>query len=156
MNISEKNLEEMTKRLREAHVGKVEFYNDMFEEYTSKIKLLQNRIEESYLDKLDHRITQVQYDKLCTDTRMQQVEYQEKLNRLQTTDQEYYLTVEYLLNLSSRSYEIFIGSELDQKREIIQLTLLNLCMNGKKIEYDLQKPFDSIIILANSPVWEVY
>ena len=85
---------------------------------------------------------------------MQQVEYQEKLNSLQLTDKEYYLTVEYLLNLFSRSYEIFIDSELDQKREIIQLTLLNLRMNGKKIEYDLQKLFDSIFVLANSPVWE--
>ena len=37
-------------------------------------------------------------------------------------DEEYYITASYLLELASRSYELFMGSEPEQKRQIITLT----------------------------------
>ena len=58
-----------------------------------------------------------------------------------------------LLELASRSYELFIGSEPEEKREIIGLTLQNLFLNEGKLEYTLQKPFDSIFVEANRLNW---
>jgi len=48
-----------------------------------------------------------------------------------------------------------MGSEPDDKREIIQLTLQNLSLNHGKLEYTLQKPFDSIFYTTKSLKWGI-
>lgn len=75
------------------------------------------------------------------------------MGRLEQADEAYYITASLLLDLASRSYELFIGSEPDDKREIIQLTLQNLSLNHGKLEYTLQKSFDSIFVSAKSHKW---
>lgn len=92
------------------------------------------------------------YDKYHSKFRTQQTEYRAKLDRLQAADEDYYITASYLLELASRSYDLFIGSEIDQKREIIQLTLLNLSLDDGKLNYQMQKPFDSIFAAKDRPL----
>ena len=50
--------------------------------------------------------------------RSEQQDYKDKLARLEQADEAYYITASLLLDLASRSYELFIGSEPDDKREI--------------------------------------
>ena len=99
------------------------------------------------------RITQEDYDKLSTRYRTEQKNYTEKLSRLRNADEQYYITVSYLLELASRSYELFTGSEPVEKRELIQLVFQNLWMKDGKLEYVMHKPFDSIFKTANSLAW---
>lgn len=75
------------------------------------------------------------------------------MSRLEQADEVYYITASLLLDLASRNYELFIGSEPDDKREIIQLTLQNLSLNHGKLEYTLQKPFDSVFFSAKGLKW---
>ncbi|MHC1716798.1 MAG: hypothetical protein AB9915_02880 [Candidatus Dojkabacteria bacterium] len=49
-----------------------------------------------------------------------------------------------LLTITSRSWEIFQGSSLDQKRQLLGLITLNLTLIDKKLVIELQKPFDAI------------
>ena len=56
-------------------------------------------------------------------------EYKDKLSRLEQADEEYYISSAMLLELASRAYELFIGSEPDDKREIVGLTLQNLSLS---------------------------
>jgi hypothetical protein len=58
-----------------------------------------------------------------------------------------------LLELASRSYELFMGSEPEQKRQLITLTLQNLTIKEGKLCYDWIKPFDSIFTAAKSHEW---
>ncbi|MFZ6022366.1 MAG: recombinase family protein [Patescibacteria group bacterium] len=153
MQIPEVDLEKMTKTLKEAHKGKVNFNTEMFDESNKQIKRLENRIEKAYEDKLDGSITQDEYDNYRKKFRAEQQDYKEKLGRLEQADEEYYITVSLLLELASRSNELFLGSEPDEKREIIQLTLQNLSLKEGKLQYTLQKPFDSIFKTAKSLKW---
>ncbi|MBI2410917.1 MAG: hypothetical protein HYV32_03460 [Candidatus Kerfeldbacteria bacterium] len=82
-----------------------------------------------------------------------QTEYRSKLEQLQKADESYYIDAIAILNIASRSKELFIGSELDQKREIIKLVFQNLSFDGQKVQYSLQKPFDSIFIAHNHSAW---
>lgn len=75
------------------------------------------------------------------------------MNRLNSADKEYYIEAGLLLELASRSYELFMGSEPDQKREIIQLTLQNLKMKDGKLHYDWVSPFNRIFESASSLKW---
>jgi hypothetical protein len=98
-------------------------------------------------------ITQEEHDKFRKKYREEQQRYKDKLAHLDSANEEYYITASLLLELASRSYELFIGSEPDEKREIIQLTLQNLSLNRGKLEYTLQKPFDSIFKSAEGLIW---
>lgn len=98
-------------------------------------------------------ITQAEYTKYQEKWRKEQKEAEKRLARIYDADEEYYITVQYLLELASRSYELFMGSEPEQKREIIQLTLQNLQIKDGKLVYDWQKPFDSIFESAKRLTW---
>ncbi len=99
------------------------------------------------------RITTEDYDKYRENCTKKKEEYEKKLSRINQADKEYYITASYLLELTSRSYELFMGSEPEQKRQIIALTLQNLTLKDGKLHYDFIKPFDSIFISANSHDW---
>ena len=72
---------------------------------------------------------------------------------VQTADEEYYITCSYLLELASRSHELFMGSEQEEKRLLLKMTLQNATLNGTIVDYDLKKPFDSIFSHAQSLTW---
>lgn len=73
-----------------------------------------------------------------------------KLAHLEQADYAYYITSAMLLELASRSYEIFIGSEPEDKREIIGLTLQNLFLNEGKLDCI----FETTDNLRWGPKWE--
>jgi len=105
------------------------------------------------------RITQTEYDKYFTQWTMQKEKYEEELARISRADEEYYITASYLLELASRSYELFMGSEPEQKRQLLTLTLQNLEIKNGLIQSTWYKPFDMIVEnrgvtpSANSHTW---
>jgi site-specific DNA recombinase len=153
MTIPQEDLEHMQKALSSSHEDKVDFVNKQITQHTTQYKKYQNRIEQAYMDKLDGSITQDEYTNYRKSFRAKQEFHKRKLAQLQTADEEYYITCSYLLELASRSHELFMSSELDEKRVIIQLVFQNLYMDKGNLCYDLQKPFDRIFLHAQSPSW---
>jgi len=153
MKVPDTDLQEMTKTLKKAHEGKINFNDEMFDEYNIQIKRLEKRIEQSYIDKLDGSITQEEYDNYRKKFRTKQQEYKDKLARINKADEEYYINSSLLLDLASRSYKLFLGSEPEEKREIIQLVFQNLSMNQGKLKYTMNKPFDIIFKSAKGLTW---
>ena len=68
-------------------------------------------------------------------------------------DENFIITVNYLLDLSSRAYELFQSSKVDQKRQLLNFVLSNLRLEGKELLYDLKKPFDSMLVCAENKDW---
>ena len=77
----------------------------------------------------------------------------DKISRLGFADEEYYLTSGYLLQLANRAYELFISSEAEEKRQLLKLTLQNLKLEGKTIEFEFVKPFDKVFACSSSQAW---
>ena len=99
------------------------------------------------------RITMDFFEKKRDQYREEQKEILAKAKNLQVADEEYYLTSQYLLQIASRAKELFESSEPDEKKQILQLTLQNLTLEGKKVRYEWKKPFDKIAIYASHPDW---
>ena len=68
-------------------------------------------------------------------------------------DEEYYFTSEYLLQLASRAYDLFMSSEAEGKRQLLQLILRSLKLEGKKVEFELVKPFDKVFACSSRQCW---
>ncbi|MEM9650436.1 MAG: hypothetical protein AAF969_18330, partial [Bacteroidota bacterium] len=58
-----------------------------------------------------------------------------------------------LVSLSSDAYELFKGSTIDQKRQLINFVFSNLQLKGTTLCYSLKKPFDQFINLTNCQEW---
>ncbi len=99
------------------------------------------------------RITESYYNKKREEFRAKQKGISDKISRLGFADEEYYLTSEYLLQLTNRAYGLLISSEAEEKRQLLKLTLQNLKLEGKKVEFELVKPFDKVFVCAGSQRW---
>ncbi len=72
---------------------------------------------------------------------------------MQKAEDEYYITANYLLELANKAYDLFLSSEIEEKRQIIKLTLQNLALEGRNVRFQVQKPFDTIFKYADSQLW---
>ena len=93
------------------------------------------------------------YNKKREEYRAKQKEITDKITRLGLADEDYYLTSEYLLQLANRAYDLFISSEAEEKRQLLKLTLQNLELDGKTVEFELVKPFDKVFACTSSQSW---
>ena len=106
-----------------------------------------------YEDKLDGIIDERLYDKKSEEYRLKQQELRNKISRLSMANEEYYVTSEYLLQLANRAYDLFLSSEAEEKRQLLKLTLQNLKLRGKKIDFELVKPFDQVFACTSRQTW---
>lgn len=74
-----------------------------------------------------------------------------ELEEYTKADHQYHIHVGTVLDLSRRVGEIFESSEIEEKRAILNFLLQNPTVDGKKLEFTLKKPFDTVLELAHHP-----
>lgn len=153
IQVPEEQLTEITQSLKEAHEGKKEISNTLVNEIDNEDKRLTNRLEKMYEDLLDQRITQSMYDKNYKRWRERQAVLRNKRMSVQKADDDYYITATYLLKLASKASILFESSEPEEKRLLLNMVVQNATLNGTIVDYDLKKPFDTILVSANSQSW---
>lgn len=151
--IPEPILAEIKDGLRSVHLGKSEFREEETKKLVSEKEKFAIRSEQLYLDKLDGRITTQEYDKFYQSFRDKIAEIDSRLANLQEAEDNYYLMASYLLEVSQKAFEIFERSEVEEKRQLLSLSLSNLRLEGKTVQFIPVKPFDRIYAAANSQSW---
>ncbi len=139
--------------LSEVHRYKVEFHNQQFDKLTKEQKNITLMMDNLYLDKLKGSITDSDYDKFYQRLRDELNEVKSRLDRLDKAQDDYYSTAAYTLALCQNAYELFMGSEVEEKRQLINLVLSNLRVDAGNIVYEAQKPFDMLLKNADCIDW---
>ncbi len=153
LRMSQEILTQTIDTLSELHKNKIEFHNAQFDQCTREQGTLTKMLDNLYLDKLKGRITESDYDRFYQTLRSQIGEITLRLEQLQEAEDNYYITSKYLLDLSCRAYELFVGSEVEEKRKIIKLILSNLVLKDENLVYDVHKPFDLILECSDRKLW---
>lgn len=153
LQIPDEVYEQIVDALRTTHESKIDFRDQQHDQITKEHELYAKRLEQIYLDRLDGRITDDEYDKFYQSFREKLADIDTRLGMLQDAEDNYYITAKYLLDLSKRAYELFVSSEVEEKRQLIKLVLQNPKVEGKKVQFQLQKPFDTILDYADSQSW---
>ncbi len=146
-------LEGIVNTLSEVHHNKIDFQSKQFDDLTKKQKEITKILENLYLDKLKGRITDDEFDNYRKTFCEQRDDINARLMGLQEAENNYYITAKYLLELASSAYDVFVGSEVEEKRLLIKLVLSNLRVKGEKIVYDAQMPFSVILNCSEDQVW---
>jgi len=98
-------------------------------------------------------ITVSLYENKRKEYRQKQKDIESKTAKLRTTDEDYYITAEYLLKLASKASQLFESSEPIEKRLLLKMTLQNPILKGKKVCYNWIKPFDQVANYASRSAW---
>jgi site-specific DNA recombinase len=146
-------LKQTVETMRELHQEKIEFHNKHFDDLTSEQKKLTKMMDNLYLDKLQGSITESEYDRFYQTLRDKITDVNIRLDQLQEADDNYYITSKYILDLTSRAYELFKGSEVEEKRQLIKLILSNLELDNEKLVWEAHKPFNLILNMADCQTW---
>ena len=153
MHMPKEIAEQIADTLNEVHTNKVKFHNEQLEKLNREQREITKMMDNLYLDKLKGGITESAYQKYFTSFCAKRDEIAMRLAKLEDAETDYFIAAKYILDLSSRAYELFKSSEVEEKRQLVKLVLSNLKLDGEKLVYDVQKPFDLIINLPDDVRW---
>ena len=77
-----------------------------------------------------------------------QYNFTQKIQNHLKGDAVFQITLSTLFDLASRASEIFESSPTEQKRRLLHLVFSSLLLNGKKLVYNVKKPFDVFIDMS--------
>lgn len=146
-------LQQVTATLSAVHQDKMEFQNQQFDKLSKEQKTISKMMDNLYIDKLKGSITESDYDRFYQSLCEQRDTINNCLMGLQEADDNYFITTKYLLELTNRAYDLFVSSEVEQRRQLIKLVLQNLRVEGENVVYELVSPFDCVIKLADDQAW---
>jgi site-specific DNA recombinase len=153
LKLPDEVISDITDALRVTHEQKTTFHDDLLKRYQSEYDKYEKRIEGMYMDQLDGSITKDYYEEKRKEFRDKQLEISDKIQNLHHVDEDYYLASDYVLSVARRAGEIFKSSKLEEKRLLLKMSLQNLKLSGKNIEYEWVKPFDQIVNFASRQEW---
>lgn len=150
-------LDELRVKLKETHEAKENYKEKVIDELQAKIKGLKKReanlFETLITENNDIRITQDEYTEKIRPIKQQIKDLQLQIQQFDDADEKFVITVQYLIELCSRAYEIFKSSKVEQQRQLLKFVFSNLSLDGKRLHYDLNKPFDVIAQSAKCSDW---
>ncbi len=153
MQMPEDVLKDIVASVNQLNIDQIEFHTKHYNKLISQQKQTTKMLDNLYLDKLKGRITESEYDKFYTSLYSEAAEIRTQLDQLEEAQDNYYITAKYVLELVNRAHELFIGSEVEEKRQLIKLVLQNLRLEDEKLLWDAAKPFDTLLNLSDSQRW---
>ncbi len=90
-------------------------------------------------------ITPEMYDSFLREYKEKQAELLSEMQDHSDADEQFYITANITLNIAKRAKEIFISSEVDEKRQFLGFLLQNCVLNEKNLEFTLVSPFNLLL-----------
>lgn len=143
--------ERLVSELRTTNEAQVAYHQKEMSRIRREQDILQKRKDKLTDLLLDGNIEKEGYDTKLDGIKDQQLRLNIEAEEHLKGDHEYHIHVSTVLSLSRRMGDIFGSSEPEEKRQILNLLLQNPSVSGKKLEFTLRKPFDSILELAQYP-----
>jgi len=126
ISLSEEQITTITEYLREIHHSESRFHKDSLAALRKEQDRIQRRISQIYDDKLDGLIDELMYLEKVKDYKARQSEIIEEMKRHEVADQNFHITANLVLKLAARARELFESSEVDEKRQLLNLVFQNL------------------------------
>jgi len=149
--IPEEVQERLVSELRTLNEGEAAFHEKEIARLRAEYDQAQGRIEALLDMRLDQSITKDEYDKKLQELKDKQYRLNVELDEYTKADHEYHVYVNTVLNLSRKIADIFESSEPIEKRAILGFILQNPMVSGKKLEFTMRKPFNTVLELATCP-----
>ncbi|HOL22826.1 MAG TPA: hypothetical protein PLQ41_08260, partial [bacterium] len=152
LKLTDKQVEEIVKGLKNIHEAKNEFQKQQVEKLRKDYDRIGQRISNIYDFLADGVIDKDIFYKKLEEYKNQQREIERKMSQYTDADEKFYITAGMVLDLARRAKELFVCSEIDEKRQILNFLLQNAELKGRNLRFSLNPPFDTIVKLNNHPI----
>lgn len=102
---------------------------------------------------LDESITKDVYNNKLSQLISRQQEVNQLLEQHHKGNEQFKIALSTLITLASHAYDLFEGSTIDEKRQLLGYAFSNLELEGEKLKYTLRKPFNLFADLATCKEW---
>ena len=153
LRLPQDKIDEITADFKRIHESKNEFYEQSKSELIRQHDKIEQKIQRLFdlrlEDEQEQSITKDFFNDKLKKLKEEQAEIRTKLMEYDNADEKFYITINTVLNLVRYALEILESSEPNEKRQLLNFLLQNCSLNGKKLDFTLRKPFDSIAEYAN-------
>lgn len=153
LQISDADYKTVSQELKTAHKQKVSMYEEMLSTLNTEFEKYQSRLEKLYEDYLDEKITETLYDKKFKEYRQKQRVIRKRIDNLDEVEKDYYASVNHLLRISRSAPVLFERSNIEQRRQLVNLILQNLTHDGDSLRWELKRPFETVFSCIKSSTW---
>ncbi len=102
---------------------------------------------------LNESITQNEYDKKKLGLQEMQHNINKQIQNLTESDESLIISIEYMLDVVSKSKYIFKSSGNRKKRRLLAIVFSNFILTDVSLCFALKKPFDAMVKLVKSSKW---
>ena len=151
--LSQAQIDEVTGYLKEIHDSESRFHKECMDNLRREQERIQKRTSQMYDDKLDGLIDEAMYVDKVRAYKARQAEILEEMGRHHDADENFYVTANVVMNLAARSREIFMSSEVAEKRQILNLVFQNLKLGDQKnLILEVKEPFLTLMGIKNGSI----
>jgi site-specific DNA recombinase len=149
--LSDQQITKVTSYLKSIHESESLFHLESLQTLRQEQDRLQRRLNHIYDDKLDGLIDEKMYLEKVRDYKARQTEIVEQMGRHEKADQNFFVTANLVMNLAARAREIFESSEVDEKRQLLDLVFQNLQLKDASLLLQVREPFLTMMDFKNRP-----
>lgn len=145
-------------QLAVAHAAKNEYHNAAVKNLQKNLQAVDRRIQrlfDLYLHAEDtgSSITTNELDTKLTELKREQADLRHQLAHHSQADDDFYVSLNLLLELVKNAARLFAQANIDQKRKLLNLLCWNLQIREGKLEFSMRSPFDLFLEDANHQKW---
>jgi site-specific DNA recombinase len=151
ISLSEEQVDSITSHLREIHKSESTFRHEGMTALRREQDKIQRRLSQIYDDKLDGLIDETVYLEKLKEFKNRQMEILEEMKRYEVADENFHITANLVLKLASRARELFESSEIDEKRQLLNLMFQNLQLRDVNLSVQVTEPFKTMVDYKECP-----
>ena len=151
--LTDEQIDMIVEELKKSVESKNKFQIDTINALTDEKKIILNRIDKMYLDKLDDGITQEMYDKLSKQMQLQIRDIDVELSKHTSGNENFYITAERVLKVCSKAPKLFKNASISERQNILKLISYNSTVDGSNYALNLREPFNLIFNFSSCPSW---
>jgi len=153
IRITDESKEIILDIMRESLKGKIEYHTKLVEGLEQQIKVLQKRVDQSYLDKLDGKISEEFWQANTKRWMSEKEDLSMKLVAAQKADSHYIENANFILELAKNASSWFKAGNTDKKRRVLDALISNCTYKSGNIDVELHPVFDVILENAKTRNW---
>ncbi len=144
--------------LAKSHDAKNEYHNaavKRIEKELHSVDRQSQRLFDLYLRAEEGgSITINELDKKMSELKQDQHGLRQQLAQHQDADDDFYISLNLLLELVQNAASLFKKADIEQKRKLLNLLCWNLEMKDGKLEFSMRSPFDLFVNASNCQEWQ--
>jgi site-specific DNA recombinase len=138
-------LDWITDALHHSHTEKRRLHEQAIKRLQAEYDKLQKRLDAMYIDKLDGRVDTGTFDRLAAEWQAEQAEILRSMDKYYETNEVYFVEGAKILEIASRSQEVFASQPPDEKRKLLNFLLSNCSWSNGELSPAFRQPFDLLV-----------